>query len=209
MSFIDRILARQLRTPDGAFGGLVLSALNIFNHRMMKTTASALALQLGESFLDVGFGGGKMFHLAARTIGNGWMAGVEPSSTALRKAEARFNNQIKAGRLTLTPGSADALPFDDARFDKVCSLNTFYFWPDPIAGLTEIKRVLKPGGRLVLGVYSAEALRSMSVTQHGYTIRTQAETGALIEDAGLRVEGIIHQGRRGQDFDCFVAVRAE
>ena len=207
MSFIDRFLARQLRDPNGTFGGIVLSALNIFNDRLIRATVKALDLNQGEALLDIGFGGGKVFGLAARRIGRGKMAGVEPSATAISKVERRYHALIAAGQLTLKPGTAEALPFEDSRFDKACTLNTFYFWPDPIAGLKEIKRVLKPGGRLVLSVYSEDALRSQSITQHGYTIRSQAETQSLLEEAGFAVKEIVHQGRDKQDFDCFIALK--
>jgi SAM-dependent methyltransferase len=42
------------------------------------------------------------------------------------------------------------LPFPDVRFDLVTAVETHYYWPDPANDLREIRRVLKPGGRLVI-----------------------------------------------------------
>ena len=43
------------------------------------------------------------------------------------------------------------MPFPDARFDKAYSVHALYFWKSPVIHLREIRRVLRPGGRLVLG----------------------------------------------------------
>jgi SAM-dependent methyltransferase len=47
----------------------------------------------------------------------------------------------------LQEGTVSALPFADGSFDKVCSVNTLYFWPDPARDLGEVYRVLAPEGR--------------------------------------------------------------
>jgi ubiquinone/menaquinone biosynthesis C-methylase UbiE len=54
------------------------------------------------------------------------------------------------GRVTLLRGDVAALPFADQQFDKVLSIHTFYFWPNPQQILQDIFRVLKPKGMLVL-----------------------------------------------------------
>jgi ubiquinone/menaquinone biosynthesis C-methylase UbiE len=50
----------------------------------------------------------------------------------------------------LRHGDAMALPYPDESFDAVCAIETLYFWPDPVQGLREARRVLRPGGRLAV-----------------------------------------------------------
>jgi len=45
----------------------------------------------------------------------------------------------------------EKLPFDDNRFDKALAIDSMQVWPDAIGSLQEMRRVLKPGGRIALG----------------------------------------------------------
>jgi ubiquinone/menaquinone biosynthesis C-methylase UbiE len=44
------------------------------------------------------------------------------------------------------------LPFEDNKFNKVFAVNSMQFWSNPMAGLQEVRRVLKPGGRVVITI---------------------------------------------------------
>jgi ubiquinone/menaquinone biosynthesis C-methylase UbiE len=47
-------------------------------------------------------------------------------------------------------GSAETIPFEDDRFTAALSVSTFHHWADHEAGLAEVRRVLAPGGRLLI-----------------------------------------------------------
>ena len=48
-------------------------------------------------------------------------------------------------------GCVENLPFDDDSFDKALAINAMQVWPDPVIGLREMRRVIKPGGHIALG----------------------------------------------------------
>jgi ubiquinone/menaquinone biosynthesis C-methylase UbiE len=83
---------------------------------------------------------------------------------------------------------AAALPFPDASFERVLCVNTIYFWPDPARALREIHRVLKPGGRLVLGYGSKAFLRLNPLTWFGFRVYSDGKTRRLLEEAGFAAE---------------------
>jgi ubiquinone/menaquinone biosynthesis C-methylase UbiE len=53
-------------------------------------------------------------------------------------------------------GDVQQLPWEDGAFDAALGVHTLYFWRDVGAALTEIRRALRPGGRLALGFVSAD-----------------------------------------------------
>jgi ubiquinone/menaquinone biosynthesis C-methylase UbiE len=82
---------------------------------------------------------------------------VDPSPIMRAQAGRRCQKAIAEGRVTVHGGSADALPFADEAFDAVVATNNLTMWPDLVAGLQEIRRVLRPSGRLLLSWHSATA----------------------------------------------------
>ncbi len=109
-----------------------------------------LDVQPADSILEIGFGPGWAIQQAARLATKGLVAGADVSKAMVQQAGQRNAAMIRAGRVELKQGSAAALPYGDAAFDKVFAVNSFQIWPEPLAGLKEIRRVLKPGGRVVI-----------------------------------------------------------
>jgi ubiquinone/menaquinone biosynthesis C-methylase UbiE len=89
--------------------------------------------------LDVGCGTGRNLPLYRNGVG---VIGLDPARASLRRARRR------APRARLVCGSAEALPFHDGTFDTVVSGLVFCSVPDARRGLTEVRRVLRPDGRL-------------------------------------------------------------
>jgi SAM-dependent methyltransferase len=106
--------------------------------------------------LEIGFGHGRTIARLAQVVPDGVVAGVEISERMLWMA-GRFNSRlIERGRVELKLADGAAIPYEAERFDRVLAVHTLYFWPSPADTLREIRRVMKPGGRIVLGFRSAE-----------------------------------------------------
>ena len=69
----------------------------------------------------------------------------------IAQAHARNAPAVASGRVELRRGTAARLPFESNAFDKAMAVNSMQVWPDAIAGLRELRRVLKSGGRVALG----------------------------------------------------------
>jgi ubiquinone/menaquinone biosynthesis C-methylase UbiE len=118
-----------------------------------------LELAPADHALEIGFGHGRTVARAARQVSEGFIAGVDASLDMVRSAAWINRRLISAGRVELRQADAARLPYTDGRFEKVYSVHTIYFWADPDEQLREIRRVLKRGGRFVLGFrFDEEAL---------------------------------------------------
>src|SRR6185503_11997657 len=82
------------------------------------------------------------------------VVGIDISEAMLARARERAAARGLAERITLRTMDAEALAFDDAAYDVVVSLFALLHLPDPLRALREMRRVLRPGGRLVVGVGS-------------------------------------------------------
>lgn len=96
-----------------------------------------------ETILDVGCGGGWLVRELARRVPEGRAVGMDLSDEMLDHAR---RNSANVGNAEFIVGSVDAIPRPADSFDKVISVESSYYWPDPAAGVREIFRVLRPGG---------------------------------------------------------------
>jgi arsenite methyltransferase len=111
-------------------------------------TRRLLALKPGERVLDIGSGPGFLVSEMAEDVGKrGQVQGIDISPAMVAMAIARCAGKPS---IQLQKAGATALPFKDASFDAVVSVQVFEYVDDLPKALSEILRVLKPGGRLLL-----------------------------------------------------------
>jgi ubiquinone/menaquinone biosynthesis C-methylase UbiE len=152
-----------------------------------KKTMRRMDLRPGERVLDLGCGSGWATRLLARTVGNGpqgsrLVVGVDISDEMVRQAQdasKTFDN------VTFVVGSAAQIPWEEDFFDKVLSVESFYYYPDQDKALTELFRVMAPHGRLFILInlytdnqYSLQWVPKLKVPVH---VRSAAEYVDLLK----------------------------
>jgi ubiquinone/menaquinone biosynthesis C-methylase UbiE len=112
----------------------------------------------GAACLDAGCGSGR-YTMAMAGAGASHALGVDLSARAVADAAARADRLGYGTRVSFVQGSVIDLPSDwSAQFDFVCSNGVVHHTPDPVKGLAEIHRVLKPSGRAFIMVYGQGGL---------------------------------------------------
>lgn len=141
MDQIHRMFVR----PEGAPGEAGADLMERHGSAMVLEAVARLGLKKDDDVIEIGFGPGLALEALARVVTHGQLTGVDPSALMHRRAGARNAQAIRQGRLTLVEGLAGALPFADARFDAALAIDNLHFWPDRLAGLRELRRVLRVG----------------------------------------------------------------
>ena len=147
-------------------------------------------LKPGETVLDAGCGTGTLAIAAKRRVGpNGTVYGIDLSPEMIARAR---NKAGKAGlEVDFRNASIEALPFPDAQFDVALSTLMLHHLPRKIreTGLREIRRVLKPDGRvLVVDFGQSERPKGLiGRLHHGHGHVKPTEVAALLNSAGLNV----------------------
>lgn len=138
-----------------------------------------------ESILDVGCGTGRLLRKAGQRWPSARLVGVDPAQGMIDVAR-----RLSPGTVFYT-GSAEAIPLPDASVEVVLSTMSFHHWKDRAAGVREIARVLRPGGRFCLADATLPAL--VAKLLHHMQGNSFAAWRTIFEQAGLTVAG---KGRR-------------
>ena len=180
MSVMRSILMRAFGRPQGLLGRLGGIIMARVNTDCGSWVSDLLEVGPNDSVLEVGFGPGVVIQRLSRLAAAGHVAGIDQSREMVEQARARNATAIRNGRVDLRHGSVESLPFDDGSFDKALAINSMQIWPDAVAGLREIRRVMKPGGRIALGFtpYSGQPNKGLTeaLIAAGFTKARVVET---------------------------------
>ena len=142
----------QFAHPRGFLGRLAGALMASKNAAMNDAAAARLPLGPEDRVLEIGFGHGRALEALAARVPRGHAAGVDPSEAMRAMASRRLRAAVAAGRVELRLASAEQLPFPDASFDAAYAANSVQFWPGPERSMREVRRVLRPGGTLMLAI---------------------------------------------------------
>ncbi len=197
-----KFLAAQLCQPSGLFGKFMMAdVLNKHNEKMNHFAVERLDIQPTDKVLDIGFGGGGTIEEMLKTIDTGKIDGIDFSQVMVEQAKQKFKSEIDSKKVSIEFGDVKQLSFVENTFDKICTVNTIYFWNEPLASLQEIKRVLKSGGKLVVGIRSADKMKELPVTQYNFRLYDPEAVRDLLVEAGF-INVSIDRRDRDLRLDC-------
>lgn len=181
--------ARHLGKPEGEIGRALADSMAERSWPLYEAGFRRLRVRPGDRVFEVGFGNGKLVPRLLGLAPDLTYAGIDFSETMVSEAEAFNRELIKAGRATFRLASVEAIPFAADAFDRALTVNTIYFWPDPVRALAEIHRVIRPNGLLFVLTAPPEEMAKSPYTPYGFRVYDEAQLRQLHVEAGfLRVD---------------------
>ena len=167
------------------------------NHHISiaEQTIARMDLAPGQRVLDLGCGAGWATRMLAKAVegGEGMAVGIDISDAMIARARAASR---ELDNVMFTVSAADEIPWRDDYFNKVLSIESFYYYPDQQRVLRELHRVMAPGGTLfiLINLYkenpcSLRWVDGLAVPVHA---RSENEYEEMLRDSGFMHTEIAH-----------------
>jgi ubiquinone/menaquinone biosynthesis C-methylase UbiE len=187
----------EFEGPLGLLGGL---AMTFGRGRSARLVADLAEAGPGDLVVDVGCGPGRFLREAAERGAEA--VGVEPSAQMRRVAGWRMPASLRPA-VRVVDGTAERLPLEDQAATVAWAVASYHHWADPDAGLAELRRVLRPGGRLLIAERLARS--GGRAQRHALTWEQAQELAERAERAGFAE---VAAGRRSLGGRQLVFVKA-
>jgi len=186
-------VARQLSNPDGETGIKTGERMNLSNAHMIGRGIELLNIKENEFVLEIGPGNGSHVNDILLIAGGINYSGVDISETMIAEAEKLNRNFIEDGTVSFSLSDGNSLPFSEKSFDKIVTVNTVYFWQNPVAYGQEVLRVLKPGGIFSLVFSDKSFMQQLPFTKFGFQLYDKYTAVHLLENSGFTVLDIVEE----------------
>ena len=175
-------IAAQLRMPHGEDSGVIVDFMARANGPMYHLALSLMKFSPGNNVLEIGPANGAFvdYFLSKENQINYYGVDLSPDmvTAASQLHHGKVNVEFKFG-------SVENLPYPNDFFDFIVTVNTLYFWPDPLQGLMEILRVLKKNGSFSIAIRERESMSVLEFSKYGFTLYSESDAEKLMRQLSL------------------------
>lgn len=179
-----KILAQNLANPQGEKGIEIGKMMNATNIGMTLESIQTLLIEDDEHILEIGHGNADHVKSILNKATNIKYTGIDISETMHQEAKKR--NVIFENQADFVLYEGKKLSFQDKTFDKIFTVNTVYFWEQPVDYLNEIYRVLKDSGMFVLTFAQRDFMEKLPFTQFGFKLYSNTEMEEIISKSHFK-----------------------
>ena len=193
--------------PKGVEGREAMESMNSHHKDLSEWAMTLLPSIKPDDILDVGCGGGMQLMMLGSKFPDAHLTGVDFSKDAVKFASKINKDKIDIGMCVIERAPAEKLPYPDVTFDLVSAFETYFFWSDLDMAFSEIYRVLRPTG--VLMVISEQypdpkfkERNDDASKRTGMKLVHNDKLQLILENAGFKVEYITLPEK---NWVCFIA----
>lgn len=193
------------RKPHGEAGAKMLAGMNEHHSAVTGWALGFFEFDNNDRILDIGCGGGETLRKISERTENGYLTGLDYSELSVDLTKEKNKKDIESGKMRVIEASVEKMPFSDNSFDKIITVESFYFWPNPFENLREVYRVLDFGGKFLIvadinGDAELDEKDIEGIEKFGLYNPTLKQFYDLLEAAGFK-DIIIHT-QKGEKWVC-------
>lgn len=175
-----RVIENQLRCPKGIEGIEIAKIMHNSNISMTIESINSLKLEDYNIVLEIGHG--NCMHLSeilkqATAIR---YFGIEISKTMHQEARRLSEKYVQENDIQFSLYNGENIPFKSKMFNKIVTVNTIYFWVNPLLFLKEIYRVLVEGGVFVLTFVQKESMKDLPFVMRKFKLFNNQDVKNII-----------------------------
>jgi hypothetical protein len=129
-------VAGHFRNPAGSVGAAVGEFMNKNGEKVSLAAYAKLDASHGHEIVEIGVGNGAFAHHVLSLAPDINYSAVDISETMIEDAKLRNADLVQSGRASFVCASVEEMPFPKARLDRAVTVNSIYFWPNPLEALT-------------------------------------------------------------------------
>lgn len=149
MNLLNKLI-QQAKKPEGFIGLIMVRIMNSAHHKKTKWGLSKLVLDKKSKGLDIGCGGGNTLSILSQFAYEGKICGIDYAHEAVKESIKKNQKEVDSGLVEVKHGSVLNIPYANSEFDYVTAIQTHYFWPNLEESISEINRVLKNNGKILI-----------------------------------------------------------
>jgi len=176
-------VASQLRKPTGEFGVEIGDFMHKGNADSYKYLLEVIFWQKGVRVMEVGMGAGMHIKALVQSISCKSYLGLDYSETMIEEAK---KHTAGINDISFVCGNAEEMDVLDGSCDILFTINTVYFYENPLGVFKEMYRVLGKDGKVVIGKRTKEDLDLLSnITDHGFNKLSGEQVENYMREAGF------------------------
>jgi len=180
-------IEKQLSNPDGEIGIEIGKKMNESNIQMTIDSIKSLKLIKSDVLLEIGHGNCGHLEKIYKEANDIKYFGLEISETMKYEAEKINKKLIQNNQVSFRLYEGFKIPFSDNYFDKIFTVNTIYFWENPLSFITEIYRVLKTNGILILSFAQKDFMKKLPFVKDKFSLYDNNDLELLIKKTGFKI----------------------